>query len=173
MCALIDGSVVLCASMGSETLESQRLQAEESTDYKSAMRLKKKLNALRTVEVESKLNDLGSVHQQDEELFFAMVATHQQNFDHLWAQKQLEHKLRSDDLISALKAKHEGQQRELYETLLRRRPGKFSAELLTLRKQQLHLARIGEYSKADSLKAKGDALEATEVEVCVRACGRA
>jgi hypothetical protein len=39
----------------------------------------------------------------DVKIFFNMVSQHQSNFDATWSQKTLEHKLRADDLIDALK----------------------------------------------------------------------
>ena len=71
-----------------------------------------------------------------------------------------------------MQAKHDGQQHELYEQLRQRRIPKFSAELLNMRRQQVLLARAGEYVKADKLKRKADLLETIEIEVQMIVCGK-
>jgi len=109
-------------------------------------------------------DDLESVQREDVKVFFAMVGQHQQTFDHTWQQRTLEHKLRADDLIEALKWKHDQQQKELYELLRKKRMPKFSVELLNLRKKQVVLAKGKRYVQAEGVKRKADILEAIEIE---------
>lgn len=114
--------------------------------------------------VSRRRDDLEKIQGEDVRVFFAMVAQHQENFDRTWSKKTLEHKLRADDLIDACKWKHEDQQRELYESLRRKRLPKFSVELLNMRKRQVLLARSKAYIPAEKLKRKADVLEQLEVE---------
>jgi hypothetical protein len=93
-----------------------------------------------------------------------MVAQHQLNFDQTWSAKAAEHALRAADLIDACKWRHEEAQRELYETLRRKRMPKFSVELLNMRKRQVALARSKQYVPAEKVKRRADVLEQIEVE---------
>jgi len=76
---------------------------ERNANYLAAEKLRKRLHKLRQQHVDEKLGELDSVQQEDVKVFYQLVSTHQKSFDEIWAQKTHEHKMRSDDLLAALK----------------------------------------------------------------------
>lgn len=61
--------------------------------------------------------------------------------------------------------RHEDQQRDLYETLRKRRLPRYSTELLALRKRQALLAKAKHYIEAERVKEEADYQEELELEV--------
>jgi len=145
-------------------VEKQMMEYERLAQYLEAEKARKHLEALKQRFASKRRAALESVQSEDVRVFFAMVAQHQQNFDQTWAAKAAEHALRAADLIDACKWRHEEAQRELYETLRRKRMPKFSVELLNMRKRQVALARSKQYVPAEKVKRRADLLEQIEVE---------
>ena len=152
-------------------VEHQMLEYERTAQYLEAEKARQHLESLKKRFAIRRRDDLERVQSDDVKVFFAMVAQHQSNFDATWSKKTLEHKLRADDLIDACKWKHEEQQRELYETLRKKRMPKFSVELLNMRKRQVMLARSKNYISAEKVKRKADVLEGIEIER-IRECAK-
>lgn len=152
-------------------VEQQMLEYERTAQYLEAEKARQHLEALKKRFASRRRDDLERVQSDDVKVFFAMVAQHQSNFDATWSKKTLEHKLRADELIDACKWKHEDQQRELYETLRKKRMPKFSVELLNMRKRQVMLARSKNYISAEKVKRKADVLEGIEIER-IRECAK-
>lgn len=145
-------------------VERTMKDAERNAQYVDAEKARQHLEVLRKLRLDELRGELQGQHQEDIRIFFNMVTQHQANFERIWAQKTLEHKVRADELIDSLKWKHEDQQRELYEQLRRKRMPKFSVELLDLRKRQVLLAKNAKYVEAEKIKRKADLLEAIEIE---------
>jgi hypothetical protein len=145
-------------------VEHQMLEYERTAQYLEAEKARQHLESLKKRFLNRRRDDLERIQAEDVKVFFAMVAQHQDNFDRVWSKKTLEHKLRADDLIDALKWKHEDQQRELYEALRKKRMPKFSVELLNMRKRQVLLAKSKNYIAAEKVKRKADVIEAMEIE---------
>lgn len=144
--------------------EQKMREHERNAQYIEAEKCRLQLESLRKRQYTVKRGELESIQREDVKVFFSMVAQHQMDFDRTWQQKTLEHKLRADDLIEALKWKHDQQQKDLYEQLRKKRMPKFSVELLNLRKKQVTLARAKKYLDAERLKKKADVLEAIEID---------
>jgi len=145
-------------------VESQMLEYERSARYLEAEKARQHLESLKKKFSLRRRDDLDRVQAEDVKVFYAMVAQHQQNFDAMWSQKALEHKLRADELIEALKWKHEDAQRQLYESLRKKRMAKFSVELLNMRSRQVMLAKAKNYLAAEKVKRKADLLESIEID---------
>lgn len=145
-------------------VESQMLEYERSAQYMLAEKSRLTLQRLRVAARTTNNRQLEQLQSDDIRIFFAMIQQHQQHFDSVWNAKTLEHKLRADELIDALRTRHDEQQRALYDALRRKRLAKFSAELLSMRKRQVLLARSKQYIAAEKLKRKCDVLEQLEVE---------
>jgi hypothetical protein len=145
-------------------IEKQMLEYERTAQYVEAERARQHVAAVKQRQKDSKKQDLSRIQEEDIRMFFTMVGQHQENFDRIWSQKTLEHKLRADELIEQLKWKHDDQQRELYEQLRKKRMPKFSVELLNMRKKQVLLAKAKSYVEAEKMKRKADMLEAIEIE---------
>lgn len=150
-------------------VERQMTEYERNAQYLEAEKARQHWVNLRNRKSQNRQRDLESVQQEDVRVFLDMVQQHQEGFDATWNQKIREHKMRADDLIEALKWKHDDQQRELYEILRKKRMPKFSVELLNLRKKQVLLARNKKYIQAEKVKRKGDILEAFEIDNIRRA----
>lgn len=150
-------------------VERQMREFERNAQYLEAEKARLHLLNLKKKKQTSKQRDLEAVQQEDVRVFLDMVQQHQESFDRTWQKKILEHKMRADDLIDALKWKHDDQQRELYEILRKKRMPKFSVELLNLRKKQVLLARNKKYIQAEKVKRKADILEAFEIDNIRRA----
>lgn len=150
-------------------VERQMREYERNAQYLEAEKARQHLNGLKKKKQTSRQRDLEAVQQEDVRVFLDMVQQHQESFDRTWQKKILEHKMRADDLIDALKWKHDDQQRELYEILRKKRMPKFSVELLNLRKKQVLLARNKKYIQAEKVKRKADILEAFEIDNIRRA----
>lgn len=146
-------------------VERMMREYEQNAQYVDAERARQHLENLRKRRNEFNRRELELVQQEDVRVFFEMVGEHQEIFDRTWAKKTLEHKLRADDLIDALRWKHDEQQRELYNELRKKRIPKFSVELLNLRKRQVLLAKAKKYLQAEKIKRKADVLEAIEIDV--------
>lgn len=140
------------------------MEYERTAQYLEAEKARQHLESLKKRFMSRRRDDLEKIQAEDVKVFFAMVAQHQENFDRTWSKKTLEHKLRADDLIDSLKWKHEDQQRELYESLRKKRMPKFSVELLNMRKRQVLLAKSKNYISAEKVKRKADILESIEIE---------
>lgn len=150
-------------------VERQMREYERNAQYLEAEKARQHLLSLKKKKQTSRQRDLEAVQQEDVRVFLDMVQQHQESFDRTWEKKILEHKMRADDLIDALKWKHDDQQRELYELLRKKRMPKFSVELLNLRKKQVLLARNKKYIQAEKVKRKADILEAFEIDNIRRA----
>lgn len=150
-------------------VERQMREYERNAQYLEAEKARQHWNDLRSRKTQNRQRELENVQQEDVRVFLDMVQQHQEGFDATWNSKIREHKLRADDLIEALKWKHDNQQRELYEILRKKRMPKFSVELLNLRKKQVLLARNKKYIQAEKVKRKGDILEAFEIDNIRRA----
>jgi len=142
---------------------------ERNAQYLEAEKARQHWVNLKNRKSQNRQRELENVQQEDVRVFLDMVQQHQEGFDATWNQKIREHKMRADDLIEALKWKHDDQQRELYEILRKKRMPKFSVELLNLRKKQVLLARNKKYIQAEKVKRKGDILEAFEIDNIRRA----
>lgn len=140
------------------------LEYERTAQYLEAEKARQHLESLKRRFMNRRRDDLEKIQSEDVKVFFVMVAQHQENFDRTWSKKTLEHKLRADDLIDSLKWKHEDQQRDLYESLRKKRMPKFSVELLNMRKRQVLLAKSKNYISAEKVKRKADILESIEIE---------
>lgn len=140
------------------------MEYERTAQYLEAEKARQHLESLKKRFMSRRRDDLEKIQSEDVKVFFAMVAQHQENFDRTWSKKTLEHKLRADDLIDSLKWKHEDQQRDLYESLRKKRMPKFSVELLNMRKRQVLLAKSKNYISAEKVKRKADILESIEIE---------
>lgn len=150
-------------------VERQMREFERNAQYLEAEKARQHLLGLKKKKQSNRQRDLEAVQQEDVRVFLDMVQQHQESFDRTWQKKILEHKMRADDLIDALKWKHDDQQRELYEILRKKRMPKFSVELLNLRKKQVLLARNKKYIQAEKVKRKADILEAFEIDNIRRA----
>jgi hypothetical protein len=123
------------------------------------------LEALKKKERKFQSNRLKSTQREDMDVFIGMVEEHQDEFGRTWDAKIREQKQREDDMINALKWKHDQQQQELYEKLQRKlRVPKFSQELLNLRKRQVLMARTKRYVEAEKLRQNAEQLEKIEIE---------
>jgi len=140
------------------------LEFERTAQYLEAEKARQHLSALKSAYKTGRVSELSKIQEEDIAIFFQMVSQHQSAFDSTWNKKTLEHKIRADDLINALKWKHDQQQRELYEILKKKRLPKFSVELLNMRKRQVLLAKSQNYIAAEKIKRKADMLEAIEIE---------
>jgi hypothetical protein len=145
------------------TVEQQMMEFERSAQYLEAEKARQHLESLKKRFASKRRDALDTLQNEDIRVFFTMVSQHQANFDATWSTKSSEHALRAADLIDNLKWRHEEAQRELYETLRRKRMPKFSVELLNMRKRQVALARSKNYVAAEQVKRRGDQLESLEI----------
>jgi hypothetical protein len=137
---------------------------EREAMYIEAEKARRQLLKLRERSDEKDKVSLKATQQEDIRIFFNMVAQHQQDFDEQWKRKALQHKVRADDLIEAMRWRHEQEQQKLYDTLKKKRMPKYSVQLLNLRKRQISLAKGQHYLEAEKMKQKADEVEAQELD---------
>jgi len=88
-----------------------------------------------------------------------------QQFNIVWDKKMNEYEQHVEEMVEAMRERHQGELREFQRKLLgKQMKPKWSRELLNLRKIQEHLAKQKDYTEAHKMKLKSDALEAWELE---------
>ena len=145
-------------------LEAQMRDHEQDAEYLEAEKIRQLLLDLKLRKKEQDKEVIEEIQKEDIEVFHDMVAQHQAAFDQTWLAKVEEHKARADDLIDALKWKHDEQQKSLYEKLRNKKAPKLSAELLNMRRRQVALGRKQQYLEAEKIKRSADKLELQEIE---------
>ncbi len=146
-------------------LDTQMRDHEQNAEYLEAEKVRHLLLDLKQRKKERDKEVIEDMQKEDIGVFHQMVVQHQNAFDQTWLAKIEEHKARADDLIDALKWKHDEQQKQLYEKLRNKKAPKLSAELLNMRKRQVALGRSQQYLEAEKVKRSADKLELQEIEV--------
>lgn len=143
----------------------QMREYELNSQYKDAEKARQHLEMLKKHERIIQTNNLKSTQREDLDVFIGMIEEHQEDFSLMWDGKINEQKQREDDMINALKWRHDQQQQELYTKLQKKlRVPKFSNELLNLRKRQVLLASTKNYVEAEKLRRQAAKLEEIEIE---------
>ena len=90
-----------------------------------------------------------------------------QQFNTMWDRTMAEYEERANELLEAMRQRHELDARQFRERYAATTAGvKHSPKLLDLRQIERTLAKQGRYVEAQKIKVRADQLEATESEVC-------
>jgi len=148
-----------------QILEEHRKNCERQGKYVEAEIAKNRLEELKLHE-ENRRKEAMRSRQIAERL--GVEEAHMlefQQFNIVWDKKMAEYEEHADELVEAMRERHQGELREFQRKLLsKQQKPKFSRELLNLRKIQEHLAKQKDYTEAHKMKLKSDALEAWELE---------
>ncbi|CAM9914508.1 unnamed protein product [Phaeothamnion confervicola] len=148
-----------------EILEEHRRNCERLGKYVEAEIAKNRLDELRLHE-ENRRKEAMRSRQIAERL--GVEEAHMlefQQFNIVWDKKMADYEVQAEDMVIAMRQKHEAELRDFQHKLLQQQPRpRYSKELLDLRRIQEHLARARDYSEAHKMKLKSDALEAWELE---------
>jgi hypothetical protein len=146
-------------------LEEHRKNCESESKYVEAEIARNRLEELRLHE-ENRRREAMRSRQIAERL--GVEEAHMlefQQFNKVWDEKMQMYEENAGNLMSNLKARHQGDLQEFHEKLISKPLlPKFSKELLNLRKIQSHLAGQKDYAEAHKMKLKADSLEGWELE---------
>merc|ERR1719272_1116906 len=148
-----------------QILEEHRKNCERQGKYVEAKIAKNRLEELKLHE-ENRRKEAMRSRQIAERL--GVEEAHMlefQQFNIVWDKKMNEYEQHVEEMVEAMRERHQGELREFQRKLLgKQQKPKFSRELLNLRKIQEHLAKQKDYTEAHKMKLKSDALEAWELE---------
>lgn len=148
-----------------QILEEHRKNCEKQGKYVEAEIAKNRLEELKLHE-ENRRKEAMRSRQIAERL--GVEEAHMlefQQFNIVWDKKMNEYEQHVEEMVEAMRERHQGELREFQRKLLgKQHKPKWSRELLNLRKIQEHLAKQKDYTEAHKMKLKSDALEAWELE---------
>ncbi|CAM9879227.1 unnamed protein product [Chrysoparadoxa australica] len=148
-----------------EILEEHRRNCERQGKYVEAEIAKNRLGELKLHE-ENRRKEAMRSRQIAERL--GVEEAHMlefQQFNMVWDKKMADFEVHAEEIVRAMRERHEGELRDFQRKLLQQQPRpKFSRELLDLRRIQERLAKARDYAEAHKMKLKSDALEAWELE---------
>jgi len=148
-----------------QILEEHRKNCEKQGKYVEAEIAKNRLEELKLHE-ENRRKEAMRSRQIAERL--GVEEAHMlefQQFNIVWDKKMNEYEQHVEEMVEAMRERHQGELREFQRKLLgKQMKPKWSRELLNLRKIQEHLAKQKDYTEAHKMKLKSDALEAWELE---------
>lgn len=145
--------------------ESYKHKCDEAKDYVEAQKVFEKLTALKKFEEARKKNQIEVDYANSKQAIDDECAIEVAKFNDAWDHAMNEYDFKTNELVSAMKQRHDQEYKEFQEDLRVKNPlrPKFSSDLLNMRRVQQMLAKQNNYSEAHRMQKNADALEATEL----------